>query len=259
MKNTINAANSSLVSISNSISTQVTSFKTAINGVVDSIVQYYTNLNGTWKTQATTYDNYRNIAVLVILILPCLSLLALLLGGIFKHGWPFTVYYWVGYVASFLIFLLFAVHLPIAVVFGDTCNYIAVVTANFSALPLGADATTFLNAAIYNTSLIDAFDSKYQLNAQLNFSNMIVFPSIPNISSQFEFSAISNFTSSVRALTLSTFGFNSNNVTNAINSLNSNFGTSYTRQTVSTCPGASNAAHYAVRLCIFVTKFLACA
>jgi hypothetical protein len=83
----------------------------------------YARFSTDYKSSAEQYDQYRNIVVLVVLALPCTALVALASGAICKYGVPFTAYYWVGYFASFFVFLLFALHLPLAMVVQDTCAY----------------------------------------------------------------------------------------------------------------------------------------
>jgi hypothetical protein len=212
------------------------------------MVQPQYDLLSNYKSQASTYDGYRNLAVLVILLLPLTAFLALLCGGLCKSGCPFTCFYWFGYFASFLIWILFTIHLPLAVVLNDTCTYVSSVDSNLTQVATLGSAGQLLNACLYNQSLV----SVYNLQGQLNFTSAINFPTIPDLASQFQFSAITNFTNSVMALNLNTFGFYPENTTAAITAVNAFNPTSppapFDRTNIDNCPGQSATNGYEVLL-----------
>ncbi len=122
------------MSIQSSISGNIDSGLDTLRTTSQKVIDPYTNLKGSYKQQASDGDYMRNIGLLVIFILPATSILAVLVGGIFKSGCPFTTYYWIGYVGSFLVFLMFAIHLPVAVVLSDGCTYVSRFDANFSSV-----------------------------------------------------------------------------------------------------------------------------
>jgi hypothetical protein len=134
IQSTFSTVQNQLVSIQSSISGNIDSGLDTLRTTSQKVVDPYTNLKGSYKQQASDGDNMRNIGLLVIFILPATSILAVLVGGAFKSGCPFTTYYWIGYVGSFLVFLMFAVHLPVAVVLSDGCTYVSRFDANFSSV-----------------------------------------------------------------------------------------------------------------------------
>jgi hypothetical protein len=252
-KQTLANTNTTLVNQAASITDKVGSFqKTASSIATDVVAPLYRLVGGQYKSTAAGYDSFRNTAVFVLLALPCLALLAAFAGAALVSPVPFTAYYWVGYIASFFVFLLFAVHLPLAVVVQDTCAYMASVDADFGKVDALGDGGTFLNASIYNRSLIDAFN----LSAQLDFVNQINFD-VPDVRANFTFAPITNFTSAVLALSLQTFGFDAQLLTNALVALNATSSLcsppgAYTRANVQSCasaacPTASNSPAFWVR------------
>jgi hypothetical protein len=134
IQSTFTTIQDQLLTIKGQLASNIDKGLTTLTDTAKKVVDPYNNLKGTYKQQAADGDNYRNLAMLIIFILPVLSLLAILIGGITKSGCPFTAYYWLGYLASFLIFLMFAIHLPFAVVLADGCAYVSTVDANFSSI-----------------------------------------------------------------------------------------------------------------------------
>lgn len=216
MKSVINSINTSIVQVSGSIGTQINSTVSQITSASGTVTPFYDQAKNA-KSQAAPFDGLRNLGVLAILALPCTALVALLFGGLCKAGCPFTCYYWVGYCSSFLIFIMFAIHLPLATVLSDGCGYVTLHESNLSAVSALASSATLLDACLYNKSLI----AVYNLTSQLNFTSAVQFPTfdVAALSAAFQFSALNNFTNDIRALTPLTFGFDVQNTTIALAAL----------------------------------------
>jgi hypothetical protein len=240
MKSVINSINSSIVQVSGSIATQINNTVSQITSASGTVTPFYDQAKNA-KSQAAPFDDLRNLGVLVILALPCTALVALLFGGLCKAGCPFTCYYWVGYCSSFLIFIMFALHLPLATVLSDGCGYVSLHESNLSAVSALASSATLLDACLYNKSLI----AVYNLTSQLNFTSAVQFPTfdVAALTAAFQFSALNNFTNDIRALTPLTFSFDVRNTTIALESLKALTDTcnpavtAFTRETVTDASG----------------------
>jgi hypothetical protein len=182
--------------------------------------------------QVKSVDSIRNLVVLIILIIPCTSVLFMLCGGIARAGCPFTAYYWIGYIISFIIFLLFAIHLPIAVVLSDACYYVGTVDTNLTKVSGLGDGAKIADACLYNRSLVTA----YNLDDKLNFSSQVQFPNFPNFAQNLSIAPLNLFVAELRAVNLSTFGYSTSNLDNLITLTNNACSSSYTRATITTCP-----------------------
>jgi hypothetical protein len=132
---------SQLVSIQSAMSTNIDAGLEQLKTTAQKVVSPYLTGKNTYKGQVTNGDTVRVLFMLIVLIMPVTSLLAVAAGGVTKSGCPFTAYYWIGYVGSFFVFVMFAIHLPLAVVLSDGCTYVSTVDKNFSAVPSLAEGT----------------------------------------------------------------------------------------------------------------------
>lgn len=214
MKSTISSVDDSLIKLNSSIVSQTADTAKTLNTARSTVVDNRKSADDGTKSVKDA-DALRNLIVLILLCLPGFSFLMLIVGGISKKSCPFTCNYLVAYFVCFIMFLLFAIHLPLAVVLSDVCAYVNVKETNVTSLVSG-DAGKFLSACYYNTSLI----TTYGLEQQLNFSSAIKFPVIPNLNDSFTFSSLQNFTSQVNALTVATYGFNSSTVDVCLKQIN---------------------------------------
>ena len=217
MQSAVTESQNALVSQAASISSQVASVQSTLNTASNStIVPQYQQFNDSYQSKATQYDDIRNIVVLVLLVLPSTALLAVFFGGWCKWGGPFTVAYSFGYFASFLVFLVFAVHLPLSMVMSDSCNYMTSVDSNLAGVGALGEAGKLLGACLSNASLV----TTYGLEEKLNFTSRIKLPTIPNLATQFTFSGVTTLTSAMRALNLTSFGYDATTLTTKLADLN---------------------------------------
>jgi len=169
LQSTMTTINSTLVGIAQSIGNQINSSKTMITDASKSIVDYKSTVKS--GTDAVNDgDKMRNLGVLILLLLPCVSVVVIIIGGLCKLGFLFTLNYLILYLACMLMFLLFTIHLPIAVVLADVCGYSAPYMANLSKIVPG-QAGKIVAACLDGTSLIDVYD----MRSQLNFTSAIKF------------------------------------------------------------------------------------
>jgi hypothetical protein len=221
MNTTVANIQNNIISASGGIYSNINSMVSAVKDVSANTVQpQYNNFAGSYQTSATQYDNYRNIVMLVIFIIPVTSLLFMFCGCCMnscKNEWsgcPFTLYYWVGYLGSFLVFLMLAIHLPLAVVFSDTCTYLNSIDSNFASVSMlsSGSAGAVLDSCMQNTSLTGVYNLSTQLNAITNLQ----FGSV-SVASSFSFSSIDTFTATVKTLQRGNF---STGYTNLLSTLN---------------------------------------
>lgn len=256
MQSTITESQNALVSQAASISSQVASVQSTLNTASNStIVPQYQSFSGSYQSKASEYDDIRNIVVLVLLVLPSTALLAVFFGGWCKWGGPFTVAYSFGYVASFLVFLVFAVHLPLSMVLSDSCNYMTSVDSNLAGVGALGEAGKLLGACLSNASLV----TTYALEEKLNFTSRIKLPTIPNLGAQFTFSGVTTLTAAMRALNLTSFGYDATTLTTKLADLNLCTScacatpSTFTRATARNC---NNDACYLANNAAFVVHFL---
>ncbi len=123
MTSTMSSINGTLVGINQQIQAQVNSSANLIANARKTVSDLQSSVkSGTDSVDAG--DASRNLAVLLLLLLPLFSVVAVVLGGLLRMGFIFSINYLLGYLICMLMFLLFMVHLPIAVVLADVCYYV---------------------------------------------------------------------------------------------------------------------------------------
>ena len=115
------------------------------------------------------------------------------------------------------MFILSAVHLPLATVLSDVCNYVDTINVTGSVRGQGG---VILNACLYNLNLIDV----YNLQSQLNFTSQVVFPSFQNPAQKFSFSQLNTMQTQIASLTPASFGTQSGSTFTSITALGANCG-----------------------------------
>jgi hypothetical protein len=144
LQSTMDTINQTLVSIAQSIGTQINTSRAQLNDAQGKVAEYKSQVTSSTET-VNNGDNMRNLGVLVLLLLPCISVVVIIIGGACKWGHLFTLNYLILYLTCMLMFLLFAIHLPVALVFADGCNYLDANLANVSNVMPGQAGTGFFN------------------------------------------------------------------------------------------------------------------
>eukprot|EP00487_Bulimina_marginata_P009322 TRINITY_DN3711_c0_g2_i1.p1 TRINITY_DN3711_c0_g2~~TRINITY_DN3711_c0_g2_i1.p1 ORF type:complete len:285 (+),score=37.86 TRINITY_DN3711_c0_g2_i1:501-1355(+) len=112
------------------------------------------------------------------------------------------------------MWLLLAIHLPIAVLLNDTCKFLHVIDSDVTATYNNTAGQVFA-ACLNNDKLVDTLG----LGGQLNFTNTIQFPSLGNITDDFQFSELLSFEDSATATNFTTFYVDGNAALAGINNL----------------------------------------
>jgi len=103
----------------------------------------------------------------------------------------------------FWMWILFAIHLPLAVLTGDSCDYVGDFEVDIPD-KLGSDAGKVVESCLLNTSLLDVLN----LTQELEFRDKIPFYTLPSIDDVFNFPQLDELTNDVNNLSVtSTFDF----------------------------------------------------
>jgi len=179
------------------------------------------------------YDDKRKPVVIAFFVLPLLTGLFVVCAGLVHKPFVLRVNYIFFFFVLFWMWILFAIHLPLAVLTGDSCDYVGDFEVNVPDR-IGSDAGKVVESCLLNTSLLDALN----LTQELEFRDKIPFYDLPNISDVFNFPDLDKLTSDVNNLTISsTFDFGGSSVTEEliiINAITSGLGdpTVYNRTNV---------------------------
>jgi len=145
------------------------------------------------------YDDMRRKICIAFLSLSFASCALLILGAVFKVPLLLNCNVAFGGLTLFVMWLLFAIHLPVATMTADGCVYLdehePALEAHFD-----ADVAAVVYSCLMNTSMLQALG----IEDELDFAN-IQFPTIPNVNETFDFGELQTFRSEVDALSLATF------------------------------------------------------
>lgn len=179
----------------NEASDQILKVKEEVQPHVDQVRRF--------KDEAEKYDSWRRIAVHVLFALPVMSFVLLIIAVVTKGGGFLIVAYSLGGFIMFIFFLLLAVHLPLALVTGDSCLILDEYEANLTAKGLDPKAVDVINSCLLDLSLLDALN----VTNDLDFARAINFPEVPHVNESFQWAELETYKLNVSSMTAENFGF----------------------------------------------------
>lgn len=217
----------------------VDSVESTLTSQVDEIRERITDINGTMDdavdnvddgeevgddiiTALNEHDPTRHKATLYLYLVPLAGLALVLLGTLFKVGCLFKINVWIYFLATFVFWIMLAVYLPVAVVVGDACVYVEQEEAK---LPTKTDdfSKVAYSCLANETTVLEALN----VTDELDFADMIEFPTLPNVTEAFDFAAMTELQTEVDALTIDTFGWDDDALTAPIDAFNTAYGAAY--------------------------------
>ena len=153
-----------------------------------------------FRPDAENYDDQRKLAYNIIFVIPLLPIIFVLIGGILKKSICFSISYILMWCSCTMMWLLLAIHLPIAVLLNDSCKFLDVVDQNVTATFNSSDGEIF-EACLNNEKLVVTLG----LTGNLNFRNQITFPTLGNITDDFQFSNLLSFDADAQSTNFTTF------------------------------------------------------
>ena len=199
LNNTVTSVDSALVQTENETVAQMDEFISTITDVRDDAENAETDVKDA-RPDVEDYDDQRKLAYNILFVIPLFPIIFVLIGGILKKSLCFTIAYVLMWLSCTMMWLLLAIHLPIAVLLNDTCNYLDIVDANVTAT-YDNEAGQLFQACLTNERLVDTFN----LSRFLNFTNEIPFPDLGNVSDNFDFSQLTQFETDANNTDFTTF------------------------------------------------------
>jgi len=199
LNKTVNAIGSQLVDVEETILEQIDGFVTQIDDVGTDLSDAEDELKQ-FRPNAEKFNKQRESAYNVIFAIPLLPIIFILFGGILKKPICFSFAYICLWFSCTLMWLLLALHLPIAVLLNDACNLLDVIESDVKGT-VNNTAGEIFEACLTNEKLVDTLG----LGSSLNFSNSIEFPSFGNLTEQFSFSDLLSFEDDAFSMNFTTF------------------------------------------------------
>ena len=215
----IDSINNQILTSQQSITNGLNSAISQLNGVNTTISSHESDVN-TAISDIRKYNHDREVATVILLILPFLCLPLIVLAFVLRSAtlWKVNLH-WMVFI-SIIMWLLFAVHLAITSAISDTCIYADGAELNLTA-HFDTQTTAVLQACLLNTSLLTAVN----VTESLSFAFSIELPNVTSIEQLVDVSELDNLTSSITSSTLLTaIGFNASAIAyseqTALNTLN---------------------------------------
>jgi len=198
LDDTVSEIEGSLVDVENETLHQMDLFIDVIAEVRDGVENVEEAVTDS-REQVETHNGHREMAYNVVFAIPLISIIYLLFGGVLKKPVCFTMAYCYLWFSCTLMWALLAVHLPIAVLLNDSCDFLDIVDQNVSEA-VGEDGQV-MDACLAAEPLADTLG----LSGYLNFTEVITFPSLGNISEQFQFEQLTAFEDEAFSTNFTTF------------------------------------------------------
>lgn len=202
---------------SNSIVEQGNKAKDTVANAQDKIVGNSTRskLRDFWDN-ADKYEKYRWDVMTAIFCIPLGIFLCFLGGGGLKSRTLFYCSCCSGWFLAIVLFIVFGVHWFLGSLMGDICATTDIYVTDIDSYVSG-DAAIVLNSCLINTSVLAGLGYE----SQLNFSDIIKFPTAPDVNQLFNVPGFDTFVSTVNSANIYTmFDFNFNSIPNAFTDLN---------------------------------------
>jgi len=152
------------------------------------------------RDEVETHNGHRELAYNIVFAVPLISTVYLLFGGVLKKPLCFTVAYCYLWFSCTMMWALLAVHLPVAVLLDDACDFLDVVEQNVTDT-INGTVGEVVEACLTDERLTDVLG----LSAFLNFTNLIEFPSMGNLSDSFHFEQLDAFEGDALSTNFTTF------------------------------------------------------
>jgi uncharacterized protein YjbJ (UPF0337 family) len=168
-------------------------------------------------------DPQRRLGTTIFFAIPVGGLALVVLAALLRSPKLFKLNVWTGgFLLTFFVWLVLAVHLVLTVVIADACDYL---TAQEATLPARPEAHfKVVHSCLRGSSVVEALNA----SSQLQFRELIRFPAPVNLSGLFEFGTLAQFQTEVDALTIATFGFNhTQHIAQPLAQLNALLGSNY--------------------------------
>lgn len=191
--------------------------------------------------QVTSYDSVRNGITCFVLVVPLLASFVTMLGVCCTKTDRFLQ--WgasLGMGVVFCMGVLLAVHLPLGVAVGDSCDSVDKIESNLVGA-LGEDGGLVVEACLLNTSILSALNNSKLHEIDFDFISVLAQleeMSIPDAETDFSFEELNDIEARLTTMDMVGFGFDSQTTDSHIDDLNrvtQPQGRVYTRDTVASC------------------------
>lgn len=184
------------------IQSAVADASSQVNDINDKVDSYTSDVD-TAHDDIETWETRRRPVVLVIFLLPLVAVVLFWVAsfGFRKEGWTKLLVH-IAFFSGMIMWLMFAIHMPLSLLVADGCNYIDYSEINLSdRTSLSTTVAVPLTACLAKQNILDALN----VSSELNFADAIVFPSVPDIDTLLNFTGLETMEAEVNGMDLSSF------------------------------------------------------
>lgn len=199
LDDTVTEIEGSLIDVEGEILEQMDVFIDDITTVRDEVESAEEEVTNS-RDLVEQHNGHRELSYNIVFAIPLIAIIYLLFGGVLKKPVCFTLAYCYLWFSCTLMWALLAVHLPVAVLLNDSCDFLDVVDQNVTAT-IDGTAGEVMAACLTEEPLADTLG----LSSYLNFTEIITFPSLGNISESFRFDQLNAFEGDADSTNFTTF------------------------------------------------------
>lgn len=198
---TKSAALSKVVDSASAIQSAITGARKQISDVNQKATDFKQSVSDV-NDQVSKYEPKRRAVVIVIYLLPLFLVLLYWIFGVVKKETGMKIVLHCSFFSGSVLWLIFAIHLPFALLVADSCYYLDVHDVDLAGTTsLANDITAPLTACLAQQDLLSAFN----VSANLDYTTAVVFPVVPNADALLNATALTSLNNQVQSLSVSSF------------------------------------------------------
>jgi archaellum component FlaC len=215
--NVVDPIQDTLVDAGDDITSSIDDFSEMISDNDELITEQKELIDDKLGPQLEEFNSIREQAYNGLFAIPILPIVFALLGGLFKLSICFTLTYILLWFSFTFMFVLLAVHLPIAALLSDICGLFDEIDKNVTGTVGNNDFAKIFASCLDDSSLLDVFG----VSDDLNFTSLISFDALDqlDLGSAFNLTAFDSFENSAFNLSFNTFYENGNEAIKFINNV----------------------------------------
>ena len=193
----------------------VSSFQNTSLGLIDIMEDSEPILNS-YIEEIRKYDGYRSLFTTVVFCIFLLGFIFSIFASIFRKGAIFNYHLTCMLLLLPIVWLMFGIHLPLAVIFGDSCNLVAEAEADpVNTLYWCESTTLYFETCLANASLAAIFN----LTTEFDLATI----ELPELSATelLESPELTELIDNINAISLADLGIDSSGIDSLIDVLNS--------------------------------------
>jgi hypothetical protein len=201
MNATFTSINNKLIAVNATIVSAISDVTDTLQDLSDTLGDANDDIEDDYTPMVEDMNGTRELAYMILFCFPMLPLAFVISGAFFKKPPLFSISYSLLWFSFILMFFMLGLHLPIALVLNDVCNYLDVGENKGFVTLFNSTFAELLDGCLNDSKIAEVFG----VGDDLEFAN-IEFGDIDSVSDAFSFDGLDDFQSELNSTTSDTFG-----------------------------------------------------